>query len=136
MSKVDKKEELFVFVHLYTHTILSSITKPNGRHVVPKWILLCLEDRMGWLPQVFSSFDARIAKFQLLFRQSVVFRVMLYEMVNALGLNFHDAVVKIFIAVGSVPAVLDFQRTLVLDSFSFLWLQFQGMRLESYEEGE
>ena len=52
-------------------------------------------------------------------------------MVNALSLNLHDAVVKVFIAVGSVPAVLDFQRTLVLDGFNFLRLQFQSMWLES-----
>lgn len=68
MPKIDEEEELFVLVYLYTHTIFSSFTKPNGRHVVPKWILLCLEDGMGWLSQVFSSFDARIAKFQVLFR--------------------------------------------------------------------
>lgn len=58
---------------------------------------------------------------------------MLYKMVNALSLNLHNAVVKIFLTVCSVPIVLDFQRTLMLDGSNFLRLQFQSMWFESGE---
>ena len=133
MSEVDQKEKLFVFVYLNTHTIFPSVAEANGRHIIPQRILLCLEDGMGWFSEIFGSFDARIAQFQFLFGQSMVFRVMLYEMVNALGLNFHHAVVEVFLAVSSVPAVLDFQRTLVLYGFNFLRLEFQSMWLEGGE---
>lgn len=133
MPKIDEEEEFFVLVYLYAHTIFSSVTKPNGRHVVPKWILLCLEDGMGWLSQVFGSFNARIAKLKFLFRQSMVFRVMLYEMVNALSFDFHHTVVKVFLTVCSISTVFDFQRTLVLDGSNLLRLQFQCMWFESGE---
>lgn len=49
MSEVDEKEEFFVLVYLDAYTIFSSIAKPNCRHIVPKWLLLSLEDRMRWL---------------------------------------------------------------------------------------
>lgn len=133
VSEVYQKEKLFVLVYLYAHTIFPRIAKPNGGHVVPKRVFLCLEDRMRWLSQVFGSFDARVTKLQLLLRESMVFGVMLDEMVNALGLDFHDAVVKVLLAASSVPAVLDFQRTFVLDGFNFFRLQFQSMWFESGE---
>ena len=133
MAKIDEKEEFFVFVYLDAHTIFSGITEPNGGHIVPKRFLFGLEDGMRWLSKVFGCPDARIAEFDLLFWQSMVLGVVLYEMIDALGLDLHNTVLEVFLTVSSVPAVLDLQRTFVLDSFSFLRLEFQSMWLESGE---
>ena len=133
MAKVNEKEEFFVLVYLDAHTIFSGITEPNGGHIVPKRFLFGLEDGMRWLSKVFGCPDARIAEFDFLFRQSMVLGVVLYEMIDALGLDLHNTVLEIFLAVSSISAVLDLQRTFVLDSFSFLRLEFQSMWLESGE---
>lgn len=63
----------------------------------------------------------------------MILRIMLDEMVDALRLNLHNAVVEVFLTISSVSTVLDFQRTLVLNSFNFLRLEFQSVWLESGE---
>lgn len=133
MAKVDEKKEFFVLVYLDAHTIFSGITEPNGGHIVPKRFLFGLEDGMSWLSKVFGCPDARIAEFDFLFRQSMVLGVVLYEMIDALGLDLHNTVLEVFLTVSSVPAVLDLQRTFVFDGFNFLRLEFQSVWLESGE---
>ena len=110
MAKVDEKEEFFVFVYLDAHAIFSSITEPNGGHIVPKRFFFRFEDGMRWLSKVFGCPDARIAEFDFLFWQSMVLGVVLYEMIDALGLDLHNTVLEVFLTVSSVPAVLDLQR--------------------------